>query len=108
MVVLSHFKGHAMGGFGGALKNISIGIGSSDGKTWIHTAGKTSDHTKIWDNIAEQDDFLESMADACQAITRHIGDRVLYINVANKLSVDCDCNGDPGIGSQKYKIVEIE
>lgn len=95
MVVLSHFKGHAMGGFGGALKNISIGIGSSDGKTWIHTAGKTSDHTKIWDNIAEQDDFLESMADACQAITRHIGDRVLYINVANKLSVDCDCNGDP-------------
>lgn len=95
IVVLSHFKGHQMGGFGGALKNISIGIASSDGKAYIHSAGKTEDHTKIWENIAEQDDFLESMADACKAIINHTGKNILYINVANRLSVDCDCNGDP-------------
>ena len=95
VVVLSHFKGHQMGGFGGALKNISIGIASSEGKTYIHTAGKTDDPAIIWQNIAEQDDFLESMADASKAITDHLGDRVLYINVANRLSVDCDCNGNP-------------
>lgn len=95
MVVLSHFKGHQMGGFGGALKNISIGIGSTAGKTWIHTAGKTKNADELWNNLPEQDHFLESMADACQAITSHMGDKVLYINVANKLSVDCDCNGNP-------------
>lgn len=95
MVVLSHFKGHQMGGFGGALKNISIGIGSTAGKTWIHTAGKTADQKELWDNLPEQDHFLESMADAAKAVTTHMGDKVLYINVANKLSVDCDCNGDP-------------
>lgn len=95
MVVLSHFKGHQMGGFGGALKNISIGIGSTAGKTWIHTAGKTDKQSELWDNLPEQDHFLESMADAAKAITDHIGDKVLYINVANRLSVDCDCNGDP-------------
>lgn len=96
MIVLSHFKGHQMGGFGGALKNISIGIGSSDGKTWIHSAGKTRNTGEIWANRAEQDDFLESMADACQAITSHMGpENIVYINVANRLSVDCDCNGNP-------------
>ena len=96
MIVLSHFKGHQMGGFGGALKNISIGIGSSDGKTWIHTAGKTRDTKEIWSNIAEQDMFLESMADACQAVTSKMGpENMVYINVANRLSVDCDCNGNP-------------
>lgn len=95
MVVLSHFKGHQMGGFGGALKNISIGIGSTAGKTWIHTAGKTDKAEELWRNLPEQDDFLESMADACKAITDHMGDKVLYINVANRLSVDCDCNGNP-------------
>lgn len=95
MVVLSHFKGHQMGGFGGALKNISIGIGSTAGKTWIHTAGKTADQKELWNNLPEQDHFLESMADAAKAVTTHMGDKVLYINVANKLSVDCDCNGDP-------------
>lgn len=73
MVVLSHFKGHAMGGFGGALKNISIGIGSTDGKTWIHTAGKTRNPAELWGNLPEQDDFTESMADACQAVVNHIG-----------------------------------
>lgn len=96
MVVLSHFKGHAMGGFGGALKNISIGIGSTDGKTWIHTAGKTRNPAELWGNLPEQDDFTESMADACQAVVNHIGkENTLYINVANKLSVDCDCNAHP-------------
>ncbi len=96
MVVLSHFKGHAMGGFGGALKNISIGIGSTAGKAWIHTAGKTDKAEELWANLPEQDHFLESMADACQAVINHIGaDNTLYINVANRLSVDCDCNGNP-------------
>ncbi len=94
-VVLSHFKGHAMGGFGGALKNISIGIASSNGKAWIHSAGRTSDPAKLWDSLPAQDDFLESMAEACKAIIDHAGDKILYINVANRLSVDCDCNGDP-------------
>lgn len=92
-MVLSHFKGHAMGGFGGAIKNISIGIASSAGKAWIHTAGKTKEN--LWDNLPEQDIFLESMAEAAKAITDHCGDRILYINVANNLSVDCDCASAP-------------
>lgn len=95
IVVLSHFKGHQMAGFGGALKNISIGIASSDGKAYIHSGGKTEKHEEIWNNIAQQDTFLESMADACKAIIAHTGDNILYINVANNLSVDCDCNGNP-------------
>ncbi len=94
-VVLSHFKGHAMGGFGGALKNISIGIGSSAGKTYIHSAGKTANVDSIWQSIAEQKDFIEAMAEAAKAVIDHAGDNILYINVANKLSVDCDCDGDP-------------
>lgn len=95
IVVLSHFKGHAMGGFGGALKNISIGIASSEGKTYIHTAGKTDKPEELWANLPEQDAFLESMADAAKAVINHTGDHILYINVANKLSVDCDCDGNP-------------
>ncbi|MBQ9748745.1 MAG: DUF362 domain-containing protein [Clostridia bacterium] len=96
MLVLSHFKGHAMGGFGGALKNMSIGIASTAGKTHIHTAGKTSDHRIIWKNTAPQDDFLESMADACRGIVDYMGEEnILYINVANRLSVDCDCDAHP-------------
>ena len=94
-VVLSHFKGHAMAGFGGALKNVAIGIASADGKTYIHTAGKVSDPALLWDNLPEQDDFLESMAEACRAVFDHTGDRILFINVANRLSVDCDCDGNP-------------
>ena len=93
MVILSHFKGHAMGGFGGAVKNMSIGIASSDGKAWIHSAGKTKED--IWNNIAEQDDFLESMAEAAKAVADHYGDNILYISVANNLSVDCDCSSAP-------------
>lgn len=96
ILVLSHFKGHAMGGFGGALKNISIGIGSSNGKAWIHTAGKTKKPEELWDNLPEQDHFLESMADASKAVIDYIGkENMLYINVANNLSVDCDCDSNP-------------
>ena len=94
-VVLSHFKGHAMGGFGGAIKNISIGIALSGGKAWIHSAGTTKDVGKVWGNLPPQDDFLESMTEAAKAITDHCGDKILYINVANNLSVDCDCDSSP-------------
>lgn len=90
-VVLSHFKGHMMGGFGGALKNISIGIASSAGKIYIHSAGES---TTSWGN-PEQDDFLESMAEAAKAIAEYCGDNILYINVMNNLSVDCDCDSNP-------------
>lgn len=94
-VVLSHFKGHAMGGFGGAVKNISIGIASSSGKAWIHTAGKTRDTGSMWKQLPQQDDFLEAMAEAAKAVADHCGDRILYINVMNNLSVDCDCDAHP-------------
>ena len=90
-VVLSHFKGHAMGGFGGAIKNISIGIASSNGKRNIHSAGTS---TTNWGHPA-QDDFLESMAEAAKAVIDHCGDNILYISVANNLSVDCDCDSSP-------------
>ena len=96
MLVLSHFKGHAMGGFGGALKNISIGIGSTSGKTFIHTAGKTTDQKELWNSLPEQDDFLESMADACKGVIDYMGkDNMVYVSVANNLSVDCDCDSNP-------------
>ena len=90
-VVLSHFKGHAMGGFGGAIKNMSIGIASSNGKRYIHSAGAS---TTSWGS-PEQDDFLESMAEAAKAVADHCGDKILYISVANNLSVDCDCDSSP-------------
>ena len=96
VLVLSHFKGHAMGGFGGALKNISIGIASTHGKTNIHTAGVTTDPAVLFDNLPAQDHFLESMADACKAVIQYKGaENMLYINVANRLSVDCDCDSHP-------------
>lgn len=90
-VVLSHFKGHAMAGFGGAIKNISIGIASSNGKCWIHSAGTS---TTSWGNPS-QEDFLETMAEAAKAVADHCGDNILYISVANNLSVDCDCDSSP-------------
>ena len=90
-IVLSHFKGHAMGGFGGAIKNMSIGIASSNGKRLIHSAGAS---TTSWGNPA-QDDFLESMAEAAKAVADHCGENILYISVANNLSVDCDCDSSP-------------
>lgn len=92
-IILSHFKGHAMGGFGGAIKNMSIGIASSGGKAWIHSAGKTKGDP--WGNLPPQDDFLESMAEAAKAVADHCGDKILYISVANNLSVDCDCDASP-------------
>lgn len=94
-VVLSHFKGHPMGGFGGAIKNIAIGIASSQGKAWIHSAGKTKNQTEVWNDLPPQNDFLEAMAEAAKAITDHCGDNILYISVANNLSVDCDCVATP-------------
>ena len=94
VLVLTHFKGHAMGGFGGAIKNISIGIASSRGKTIIHTAG-TKESGSIW--YDKQDDFLESMAEAAKAVSDSLGNgqRIMYISVMNHLSVDCDCDGNP-------------
>lgn len=94
-VILSHFKGHQMGGFGGAVKNMSIGIASSNGKAYIHSAGTQESCKEIWSNVAEQDDFLESMAESAKAVADHAGENIIYINVANNLSVDCDCNNNP-------------
>ena len=90
-LVLSHFKGHAMAGFGGAIKNISIGFGSAKGKGWIHSGGTS--FTNIWGG--EQDAFLEAMADAAKAVDSTMGDNIVYISVLNRLSVDCDCDGNP-------------
>jgi uncharacterized Fe-S center protein len=90
-IVLSHFKGHSMGGFGGALKNMSIGYASSAGKNWIHTAGRS----KTSMSGGNQNAFLESMAEAAKAVADANHGRILYINVMNHLSVDCDCNGRP-------------
>ena len=95
VLILSHFKGHAMGGYGGVLKNASIGVASADGKTYIHSAGKTDKTEEIWQNIAEQDLFLESMAAAAQAVDDYFGDNIVYINVMNNMSVDCDCAAHP-------------
>ena len=90
-LVLTHFKGHAMAGFGGAIKNISIGFGSSMGKVWIHSGG-TKKSGGIW---GEQDPFLEAMADAAKGVDAYMGDNIVYISVMNRLSVDCDCDGSP-------------
>lgn len=91
MLVLSHFKGHPMGGYGGALKQLSIGVASSSGKAYIHTAGKTTDMNKLWDNLPEQDKFLEAMADAASAVHNKFQGNIAYINVMKNMSVDCDC-----------------
>ena len=91
MLVISHFKGHPMGGFGGALKQLSIGIASASGKAWIHTAGKTKDTSMLWKNTAPQEKFLEAMADAAMSVTRYFNNNIAYINVMCNMSVDCDC-----------------
>lgn len=91
MLVLSHFKGHPMGGYGGALKQLSIGCASSEGKAWIHSAGKSKDQYKIWDNLPEQNKFLEAMADSASSVHKLFEGRIAYINVMKNLSVDCDC-----------------
>lgn len=90
-IVISHFKGHAMGGFGGAIKNISIGIASSEGKALIHSAGKS--RTNPWGGA--QNPFLESMAEAAKTVSDELNGNILYINVMNRLSVDCDCSSNP-------------
>lgn len=91
-LILSHFKGHAMAGFGGAVKNVSIGIASSSGKARIHSGGKSD--TNPWGG--KQDPFTESMAEACKSVVDALGtDKIIYINVMNRLSIDCDCNGHP-------------
>lgn len=95
MINLAHFKGHAMGGFGGVLKNQSIGVASTAGKAYIHSAGKVDDASVLWSNIAKQDDFLESMAAAAQGVADYFGKNILYINVMNNMSVDCDCDSHP-------------
>ena len=100
MINLAHFKGHAMGGFGGVLKNASIGVASTAGKCYIHTAGKSVDPATVWskENLAAgptQDLFLESMAAAAQAVHDYFGGQIIYINVMNNMSVDCDCDGHP-------------
>lgn len=91
MIVLSHFKGHPMGGYGGALKQLSIGCASSNGKCYIHSAGKVNSQDVLWDNIASQDDFLESMADAASSVINYFKGNIAYINVMANISVDCDC-----------------
>lgn len=97
MINLAHFKGHAMGGFGGVLKNQSIGVASANGKAYIHTAGITEKPAELWNHIDDQDGFLESMAAAAQAVHDYFGAgrRILYINVMNNLSIDCDCDSHP-------------
>ncbi len=95
MVNLAHFKGHEMGGFGGVLKNQSIGVASASGKGYIHSAGYTDDPKECWRHRAKQDDFLESMAAAAQAVHEYLKGNVVYINVMNNMSIDCDCNGHP-------------
>jgi uncharacterized Fe-S center protein len=94
-VIISHFKGHAMGGFGGAVKNMSIGIASSEGKAWIHSAGVSTTDFRAGHDGDERDKFLESMAEAAKAVADDRGDGILYINVMNRLSVDCDCVPNP-------------
>ena len=91
MLVLSHFKGHPMGGFGGALKQLSIGCASSAGKAWIHSAGTNKDQYTLWNNLPKQDDFLESMAEAASAVVKYFKGNMAFINVMANMSVDCDC-----------------
>lgn len=94
LLVLSHFKGHAMGGYGGALKQLSIGCASSAGKTLIHTAGVTDDQKELFNNLPEQDKFLEAMADAAESVINYFKGNAVYINVMKNISIDCDCDGN--------------
>lgn len=91
MLVLAHFKGHPQGGYGGALKQLSIGCASSKGKALIHSGGVTDSNIDTWKKHAEQDHFCEAMADAASAVHRHFEGKIVYINVMKNLSVDCDC-----------------
>lgn len=105
MINLAHFKGHQMGGFGGVMKNASIGVASRNGKTYIHTAGKADDYNDLWQNLPEGWDnspenntpFIESMSAAAQAVHEYFKGKngIVYIDVMNNISIDCDCNGHP-------------
>lgn len=101
LINLAHFKGHAMGGFGGVLKNQSIGIASPEGKTLIHTAGVYDNPRYVFQQPHGQDAFLESMASAAQAVHNYFKGNAIYINVMNNLSVDCDCDGHPSAPQMK-------
>lgn len=91
MLVISHFKGHPIGGYGGALKQLSIGCASTRGKCYIHTAGKVTSKDELWNNLPEQNLFLEAMADAAKSVVSYFNGNILYINIMCNLSVDCDC-----------------
>lgn len=91
MLVLSHFKGHPMGGFGGALKQLSIGCASNKGKVNIHTCGASLDQDDFWDKHGSQDDFIEAMAETAGTIVDHFKSNLAFVNIACNLSVDCDC-----------------
>ena len=93
MLVLSHFKGHAMGGYGGALKQLSIGCASTVGKALIHSAGATDNQHTLWISLPEQDRFLESMADAASSVVEYFKGNIAYINIMKNISKDCDCDG---------------
>lgn len=91
MLVISHFKGHPMGGYGGAIKQLSIGCASTAGKCYIHSAGKVTNQNVLWSNTAPQNKFLEAMADAAKSVVDYLQGRILYINIMCNMSVDCDC-----------------
>lgn len=91
MLVLSHFKGHPMGGYGGALKQLSIGCASTAGKVWIHSGGTTTDQNRLGDSLPAQDVFLAGMADAASAVVDYFHGSMAFVNVMKNLSVDCDC-----------------
>ena len=91
MLIISHFKGHPMGGYGGALKQLSIGCASTVGKAWIHSAGTNKNQHTVWLRLPEQDKFLESMADAASAVVKYFNGNMAFINVMANMSVDCDC-----------------
>lgn len=91
MLVLSHFKGHPMGGYGGALKQLSIGCASTAGKAWIHSGGTTTDQNRLGDSLPAQDVFLAGMADAASAVVDYFHGSMAFVNVMKNLSVDCDC-----------------
>ena len=91
MLVISHFKSHPMGGFGGALKQLSIGVASSSGKAYIHSAGRTTNMNNLWNDLPSQDTFIEAMADAASSIHNKFKGNIAYINIMKNMSVDCDC-----------------
>lgn len=96
MLMLSHFKGHVAGGFGGALKNMSIGVASQRGKARLHSVGISDSAEECWKHANDQDGFLECMAEACKSVVDYMGsENIVYISVANRLSIDCDCASNP-------------